>query len=297
MTPPNQSRNIVLVGAGGTVGAPILMALIARGHKVSVLTRPDSARVFPASATTYKLDYNDEAAVAAILTGQDALIMALSWDAYDAQIPLIRAAATARVPYVVPTEFGPDATHPAITAELDVVRAKVPYRRLIEELGVSAWIGVANNPWFEYCMSRAAFGVDLKNRTARLRDNGTTKINCTTLGRVGDSLAALLALPDEELAWYKNGWAFFSSFYVSQRDLLESAMRVTGTKEQDWTVTSADSERSEEQAAEKKTLFSVLFREGWGGDYNAKVVDYARLGLEPENLDEAMKALAEELQA
>ncbi|KAI1075555.1 NAD(P)-binding protein [Whalleya microplaca] len=306
MPPPNQTRNIVLVGASGTIGAPILSALITKGHRVSVLTRPSSNGVFPASVTTHKVDYNDEASAAAILAGQDVLIMALSWKAYDAQVPLIKAAAKARVPYVVPTEFGSDATQPKIMTEIDLMRVKAPYRKLIEDLGVSAWIGITNNPWVEFCMARAALGIDLKEKYAVLVDGGTTKINCTTLKRVGESLAALLALPDEELAQYKNEWAFFSSFYVSQRDLLASAMRVTRTQEQNWTII-----RSSEQAGECRKLdkdkegkgkpmigrlFLILLTERWGGDYNWKVIDYTRLGLKQENLDEVMQNLTEKLQ-
>ncbi len=172
-------------------------------------------------------------------------------------------------------------------------------------------------------MRLGAFGIDLRGggagagtsggsgmlpREAKVFGDGTVKANTTTLRRVGESLAALLALPEAELAaGYRNAWVYSSSFRVSQRDLLESARRVTCMTVEggDWAVVREDPEEVISAAQEEvargnglagiRILFALLFTEGYGGDYEAKVVDYARLGLEPEDLDEAMAELAREL--
>lgn len=60
MSPAKQIRNVALVGASGTVGAPTLSALLAAGHKATVLTRPDSAKNFPSAVTVHVGDYKDE---------------------------------------------------------------------------------------------------------------------------------------------------------------------------------------------------------------------------------------------
>ncbi|RYP46613.1 hypothetical protein DL768_007235 [Monosporascus sp. mg162] len=307
MPDTKQTRNITLVGGSGTIGAPILSALVATGHKVSVLSRPESTATFPSTVTVHKGTYDDEAFITRILQGQEVLILALNYGAVTAQGPLIRAAATAGVAYVVPCEFGSDATHEPLGARLDLFSAKAPFRRLVEDLGASRWIGVVNNPWFEFCMRVGAFGLDLKGRAARVFGDGAQKANFTTLRRVGESLAALLALPDAELAAYGNNWVYFSSFRISQRDLLESAKRVTGTRDEDWTVISEDPEDVIKAAQEEvakgnggagiRILFALLFSEGMGGDYSAKVIDYKKLGLEPEDLDEVMKGLVQEMGA
>lgn len=304
-----QTRNITLVGGSGTVGAPILATLIATGHKVTVLSRPDSTATFPPTVTVRKGSYDDEAFLASALKGQEVLIMALNYAAYGAQAPLIRAAAAAAVPWVVPCEFGSDATHPKLNARVELMNAKRPFRDQIEDLGVSAWLGVACNPWFDFSvrLGALAFGLDLKARTAKVFGKGDVRANFTTLRRVGESLAALLALSDAELGAYRNAWVYFSSFLVSQRDLLASAQRVTGTAERDWDVASEDPEEviktAQEQVAKGngmagvRILFALLFSEGYGGNYEAKVVDYKKLGLEPEDLDQVMKGLAQELGA
>ena len=301
MSATNQTRNITLVGGSGTVGAPILSELVAKGHNVTVLSRPDSSATFPSTVTVHREPHDDESFLEGVLKGQDVLIFALHHSAYETQIPIIKAAAKVGVPYIVPCEFGSDATNDKLNSRIALMNMKRPYRKLIEELGVSSWIGVTCNPWFDFSMRLGFFGLDAKTRTARIFDDGQVKTNFTTLRRVGESLAALLALPETELAQYKNDWVYFSSFCFSQRDLLESAKRVTGTKEKDWSIISENPDEvikaAEEEVAKGNVvagvhiLFALMFSEGHGGDYSTKVVDYKRLGLEPEDLDEALKEL------
>ncbi|KAI0197732.1 hypothetical protein F4808DRAFT_288568 [Astrocystis sublimbata] len=223
--------------------------------------------------------------------------MALAFTAYDAQIPLIKAAAKAGVSYIVPCEFGSDPLHPKLNAENPTMNMKRQYRDLIEELGVSRWIGVVNNPWVEFSIRLGLYGINLKERSATFYDEGDVKGNFTTLTRVGESLAAVLALPAAELSKFDNDFVYFSSFYVSQRDFLASAMRVTGTTEEDWTINSISSDKVLQDAREPSadmttrmmTLFALVFKQGYGGDYSGKVVDYEKLGLAVEDLDTVMK--------
>ncbi|GAP86301.1 putative isoflavone reductase family protein [Rosellinia necatrix] len=305
MAPEKRIRNVTLVGANGTVGAPILSALLAAGHKTAVLTRPGSSASFPPAVTVHVRDYNDVEFIEGCLRGQDVLVMALAFNAYDAQIPLIKAAARAGVPYVVPCEFGSDPTHPKLNAEINIMNMKAPFRKLIEELGVSSWIGVVNNLWVEFTLRLGLYGIDLKKKTATLYDEGDVKGNFTTLTRVGEALAALLALPEAELSRHRNAFVYFSSFYVSQRDLLASAMRATGTAEGDWAVASVSSDKvirdakapSADPMAPAMSLFALMFKHGYGGDYNTKLQDYESLGLPAEDLDAIMKSVAQELGA
>ncbi|KAM0810479.1 hypothetical protein AB5N19_10828 [Seiridium cardinale] len=303
MATSKQARNITIVGGSGTVGTPIVASLVELGiHNLSVITRPDSQAEYPASVKVHKGSYDDEAFLTSALAGQNVLIMALSYLASDAQIPLIRAAAKTKVAYIVPCEFGSDATNVALNQEIILMNAKRPYRDLIEELGVSSWIGVTNNPWFDYCMKGAYFYIDVKQRTAKLLDGGVVKANFSTLDRVGKSLAAVLSLPEAELAKHKNDWVYFSSFLISQSNILDSALRVTDTKREDWTITEGTAKEVRDWAKAETTkgnrmaaaaaLFALMFSDGFGGNYNDKVVDYKKLGLEPEeDLDAVMKKL------
>jgi primosomal protein N'' len=157
-------------------------------------------------------------------------------------------------------------------------------------------------------MKNAFLDIDLKKRTAKLLDGGVVKANFSTLDRVGKSLAALLSLPEAELAKHKNDWVYFSSFLVSQADILESALRATGTKREDWAITDGSAKDVRDWAkaeaakgnhtAAARSLFALMFSDRFGGNYNDKLVDYEKLGLElEENLDEVMKKLVQELDA
>lgn len=74
-------------------------------------------------------------------------------------------------------------------------------------------------------------------------------------------------------------------------------MRATGATEEDWTITSVSSDKVLQDAREPSadlrtrmmTLFALVFKEGYGGDYNSKIVDYQKLGLPAEDLDALMK--------
>ncbi|KAI0405035.1 NAD(P)-binding protein [Xylaria palmicola] len=305
MASTKEARNVALVGANGNIGAPILSALLAAGHKITVLTRPGSSINFPPAVTVHVGDYYDENFALRALKGQEVLIMALGFNAYDAQIPLIKAAAKVGVSYIVPCEFGSDPTHPKLNDELQMMNQKAPFRKLVEDLGVSSWIGVVTNPWVEFSIRLGLYGIDLKEKTATFYDEGNVKGNFTTLTRVGEELAAILALPDSELSEYRNEFVYFSSFYVSQRDFLASAMRATGTTEKDWTITSVSSDKVIQAAKEPSadlmtrmmTLFALVFKDGYGGDYNSKIVDDEKLELKAEDLDTLMKSLAQELEA
>lgn len=115
----------------------------------------------------------------------------------------------------------------------------------------------------------------------------------------------MFTLPEAELSRYKNQFVYFNSFYVSQRDILASAMRATGTTEKDWTIASTSTDKAIQDArdasgdprASAMLLFALVFKEGYGGDYTSKLVDYERFALPAENLDLLLKGLAVELGA
>ena len=66
-------------------------------------------------------------------------------------------------------------------------------------------------------------GIDIKNRTAVLWDGGNAKISTTTVRRAVEAVAVLLSLPDAELAQFQNEMFYVSSFYVTQRELLDAS--------------------------------------------------------------------------
>ncbi|KAK8046641.1 hypothetical protein PG996_014705 [Apiospora saccharicola] len=234
-------KNVAIVGATGTVGTYIVDELLKAGkHQVTAITRQDSTAAIPEGVKVAKVDYDNHDSLIAALRGHDVLIITMSVQApKESQLKLVDAAADAGVRWILPNEWGLDQTNEAL-ADGAFMGAPEPRR--------PSWIGVVCGFWYDFSLggSPLRYGFDFANRSVTLFDEGTQPINTTTFPQVGRAVARLLALPTEEkdksgekkgsLAHFRNGFVYISSFCASQKDMLESALRVTGTKIEDWQV-------------------------------------------------------------
>ncbi|EEA22797.1 hypothetical protein TMatcc_001653 [Talaromyces marneffei ATCC 18224] len=303
----NHLENIAVVGAGGQVGKYIVEALIANGkHKVTALTREGSSNTIPAGVHAIrKIDYAQPSTIADALKGQDALICTLSVRATEEAEKLSRAAAEAGVKWILPNEFGNSKNSEQIDREIIIGVKKGQDRKLIEELAVSSWIGIATGFWYEYSLSAGewSYGFDIKNRAVTFYDDGAKQIDTTTWPQVGLGVANLLALkvlPEDEndksttLSQFRNDFVCLSSFKVSQQQIFGSLLKVTGTSRDDWKITSEPvKERYAMGQAMLQTgdprgfgvlLYSRAFYPDEAGQHPRN--DNADLGLPEEDLDE-----------
>ncbi|KAI0884945.1 NAD(P)-binding protein [Annulohypoxylon maeteangense] len=314
MSPNNHIKKVAIVGATGTVGKFIVEELLKLGkHEVTAISRKDSpsASSIPAGVKVAAVDYSDESTLVNALKGQEVLIITMSTLAPpDTQLQLIRAAAAANVPYVLPNEWGCDMADEQLGKEILLGNSEVPARKLVEELGKSSWIGVVSGFWYEYSlgMGEQCYGMEVKDKTWTFYDDGETKINSSTWPQSGRAVAKLLSLPIEpettggpSLSSYKNKFIYVSSFLVSQKDMFASVLRVTGTKESDWTIKYEDSTKRYQEAQKKvfggdrtafpTLLYSRIFYKDGVGNFEARRGGIANdtLGLPKEDLDEATK--------
>ena len=302
-----QGRKIAMIGASGTVGTPTISSLLDTGiHTITVISRADSQASFPEGIKVKKGEYNDESFLVSALQGQDVLILQLGFGGLASQSILIAAAAKAGVQWVLPTEFGSD--HSArLAQDLPMMTMKNQFREQAEKLGMR-WIGVINNPWFDWSLKQDLWGIDIPARKAVLYNGGNVKFNATTLSGVGRSVAALLSLPDDKLHAYDNRFVYLSCFYTTQNEILQSVLRATGDKESDWEIThSTTEERLKEDEALIaggnpmgfiKGFYAQHLHEGFGGDYQSKALnDAAILGVKGGSLDAAVQSVVDELAA
>lgn len=266
-----------------------------------------------------RIDYADQASIVEALQGQDALVITLGVGAPpEQQTKLIEAAAEANVPWVLPNEWGIDASDPTISKDIPLGVVKAQYHREIEKLGKSSWIGIVCGFWYEYSLPHGpnTFGFDFKNKTVTFFDDGNTRINTTTFRQCGRSLARLLALkvlPDDAtdrspcLAHYRNRNIYISSFNVSQRDILDSVLRVTGTTLNDWKIEHEPSTtryKAGMDAVQKgdftgfvKLLYARIFYQDGTGNFEVhKGLQNDVLGLPKEDLDEHTRIAVEKVQ-
>ncbi|KAJ4171974.1 hypothetical protein NW754_007571 [Fusarium falciforme] len=307
MAPAIQGRKIAITGGSGQLGKPTIESLLKLGvHTITAIQRPEATSTFPSGVIVKKGNLEDEAFLADVLKGQDALVLMPPLpQLVQLQEPAIRAAAKVGVPYVFPSEFGPDPFAGQLVEENGLLIAKKSIRDLIEKLGVSNWVSVAIGPWLDDGLVAGLWGIDAKARKATIWRGADAKANTATTAHTAQAVAAALSLPEADLAKYKNKAVYTPSFYLTQREILDAVQRATGTTDADWDIESRNVNEVAKEYEEKISqgdsfapfvkFFVTHFLEGHGGDFNHKV-DAAelkkleQLGLQKENLDQVVKA-------
>ena len=287
-------------------------SLLATGkHTITALTRTDSKSTLPPGVITKQIDYDDHSSIVSALQGQDALVITLSTFAPPGQQEkLLKAAAAANVPWVLPNEWSPDSQHEGLVKDVFPFHHMPEARAKIEELGKSSWIAVTCGFWYEWSLAiPAAFGIDLAGKEATLFDEGTTKMTISTWPQVGRAVAALLSLPIKAedgdstrcLEHFRNKNVYVGSFTVSQKEMLESALRVTGTKMEDWKITYEPAVERYQKAKEDlkkgdrmafaRQMYTRVFYPDDSGNFEKRVgLQNEMFGLPKEDMDEATRA-------
>ncbi|TWU72069.1 hypothetical protein ED733_003489 [Metarhizium rileyi] len=306
MAPKGQGRKIAIIGASGQIGKPTVEALLSHGgHTITALQRPEATRTFAEEVIVKKGNLEDETFLTDALKGQDAVVLMPPLShLLKLQEPAVRVAAKVGVPYVFPAEFGPDPFAGKLVGENELLRAKKKIRDLVEELGVSSWVSIAVGPWLDDCLKAGLWGIDYKARKATLWHGADARANTASIAHAGEALAAVLSLPEADLAKYKNKAVYAPSFFLTQREILEAVQRVTETTDADWDIETRDVKEVETEYEEKikqgdgvapYTKFIVThFLKGHGGDFQnkideAEVEKLGRLGLQKETLEQVIK--------
>jgi hypothetical protein len=286
-------------------------ALLKTGrHAVTAITRVDSNGTLPEGVQVKKVDYSNPSSLVEALQGQDALIITMAPMAPpDTQSKLIQAAADASVPWVLPNEWSPDTANEALVKDVFPFQKMRKARDLIEQLGKSSYIAVITSFWYEWSLAvPASYGFDFANRTVTLFDDGETKINTSTWPQVGRAVASLLSLPihpegqdkDRCLDRFRNSQVYVSSFTVSQKDILDSVLRVTQTSLDDWKVTKEPAKerylggieamKKGDMMGFARMMYTRVFYPDDSGNFEkTKGTSNDLLGLPKENIDEATK--------
>ncbi len=251
-------KNIAIVGAGGRSGKFIVESLAQSGkHQITAITRPDSTSTMPAGVNDVKkVDYTDHSSLVEALKGKEVLIITLNVFAPpDSSTWLVDAAIEAGIKWIIPNEWGVDLSKVDTAGdESPLTKALLKMRQYVgvKGAGRTQYIGIACSFWYEFSLagSEARYGFDFEKKTLTLIDGGSIKLNTTTFPQVGRAVARLLALkeyPDNEsdkspcLSQFANGSVFISSFFIDQRDMFASVLRVTGESEDDWTISPENS--------------------------------------------------------
>ena len=300
-----QFKNIMIIGASGRLGPFILSAFLDDSNfNVSVLTRDSSKHAFPDTVKVHRVaDTYPEAELVTAFQGQDVVISLISPGANSIQTTLIDAAIKAGVKRFIPSEFGGDVWNDKAMALLPQrfgpKQETVKYLRSKEGSGLT-WTAIVTGTFFDFAMKLGYMGFNMKERKARIVDDGSKKWSTTTLHTVGQAVKKAMLLPMEETA---NKYLYVDSFTVNQNEVLVAFEKVTGEK---WEVERVDGEEEKKTGLElsakgemKGMMMLIRYWNavgGHGGDYMLyKKGHNDLLGLQKESLDEEVARLLKEV--
>ena len=307
MSSSNRITNVAIVGASGRQGSAITAELLKTGqHNVTAITRVGSESPIPQGVKTTKVNYDEHAGLVKALNGHQALIITLGTRTPpEVQSNLIRAAGDAGVAWILPNHWSPDTEDEQLCKDVPFFETSKTTLHEIKQYGKSSYIAVACGFWYEWSLAiYDSYGFDIQNRKVTFFDDGKTRVNTSTWPQVGRAVAKLLSLPikaegrDGErcVERFRNGYLRVSSFAVSQEDMLASLLRVTGTKEADWSVESVSAKKCWEEAMDAmqkgdhqafvKVMYTPVFYKNGPGLYETKGLANELLGLPEEELDE-----------
>ncbi|WP_421415801.1 SDR family oxidoreductase [Agrobacterium tumefaciens] len=120
---------ILVIGSTGTIGTPLVKALLARGESVKAASRTGKAAE---GAEGVRFDYTDASTYTDAFDGVDRLFLILAGgrlDAIDALTPVVEEAARRNVKIVFLSVFGVDADDsiPYRQVELKIIASGAPY--------------------------------------------------------------------------------------------------------------------------------------------------------------------------
>lgn len=275
------------------------------------MTRIDSKGTLPAGVNIAQVNYDDDGqSLVTALQGQQFLVITLSILAPpETHKKLVQAAVKAGVPYIMPNAYGPDIQN--ISLREDDLYGATSFQRCteIESTGAS-YIAMVCGFWYEWSLALGEpwFGFDIKNKKVTFFDDGKTRVNVSTWRQCGRALAVLLSLPESgtspAVSQWKNKPFYIASFRVSQRDMLNSIHRVTGTTDMDWEITYEPTAQRYKNGINEmqkgirtgfaKALYSRGFFPNGDGDYeSSRGLANDLIGLPKEDLDEATQRTVE----
>ncbi|KAF2871675.1 hypothetical protein BDV95DRAFT_607093 [Massariosphaeria phaeospora] len=237
-------KNIILAGATGSIGAPILTALLAQpSFNTTILSRTNSTATFPAHVPVTRVSPAFTVAeLTAAFTGQDAVIVALSavpvtQDASEAglQYRLIDAAVAAGVKRFIPSEFGAnnlDVRARSVVPVYDSKGCMLEYltRKAEASGGKFTFTSISCGSWIDWALSAPQssnfLSIDVAARRATIYDSGTSRFSATLLPHTG--LAVARALSPLHCAATANTQIFLSDFVASARSIVAALEKASG---------------------------------------------------------------------
>lgn len=242
-------KNILVIGATGNTGTPIVHALLSHpaNYNVTALTRNASSANFPQAVKVIESD-SSLSSLRMSFQNQDAIVSCAHASQIKTQIQWIDLAIEAGVRRFIPSEFGMDSAVQGAEKFLPLLGVKkfvVDHLRANEDK--ITWSTLITGMFFDWAMTISfPRSWDVPNRKATVYDDGEYKGEWTNTTRVGEAIAAILSPEHEEET--RNQYVYINSFSVSQNAVLAELEKVTGVTFEVESDTTANLEAKARQA-------------------------------------------------
>ena len=179
---------------------------------------------FLESVRVIRVDYSSIPDLTTALTGQDAVVSALTTSAMDTQLPLIQASIAAGVKRFIPSEFSANTDNPK-SATLPVYQSKIKVHRHLKGLESNhplfTYTLIRTGPFLDYCLNHGFF-LDFKAETTPFYDGGDRPFSTTSLATIGRAVVGILQHLDET----GNRVVFVHDVVTTQRKILAIAEKL-----------------------------------------------------------------------
>ncbi|KAK4551911.1 hypothetical protein LTR86_010812 [Recurvomyces mirabilis] len=235
-----RSQNVIVLGATGNVGFPVVKALATdpAQFKVTAVTRDKSKACFPPGVQVEESDLSQDS-LRTIFKGQDAIVSCLSTSAIDQQKRIVNLAAECSVARFIPSEYGLDYSGPDAVKFFPVAKTKVEileHIRTFEER--MTWTTLVVGAFFDPMFGTPGlFGWSLPQRRLTVFDGGDVLFETTTFAQIGAVIATILS--PAHLKETMNQTVYVNSFTTTQNEIAAAVGRITGkelTKTHDTTA-------------------------------------------------------------
>jgi nucleoside-diphosphate-sugar epimerase len=290
-------KNILLVGAAGSMGSVMLTALQAEpSFTVTVLRRESSKAAAPEGIRSVTVpDSYPTADLVAAFRGQDVVVNCMTSLSVADQLRMVDAALEAGVQRYVPSEFGLNNARPDAQALNSVFADKGRVRaRLVRGQDALEWMAVSCGMWLRWSVAHEFLGVHARERRMVFWDDGEGIFSCTTEENTARGLVEALRRRGET----SNRNIMLSDFAVSQRELLACIEKVQGAK---YTVEHINTDelirekqeavRNGDQSATYALIETGFVTGRFGGHLEKEPGEIMnkKLGLEEHTLEEVVK--------
>ncbi|KAI0435249.1 hypothetical protein F5Y09DRAFT_349637 [Xylaria sp. FL1042] len=225
--------NVAVLGASGTLGRTIILALLQNRFAVTAIVRPNG-KPFDQVGVTYKVSsYDDPATLTDALQNQDAVIEAFNPAAAINQSVIVQASLMAGVKHLVTPDFSSDTFNPHVD-DLKIFEPKRQAQRVLEAAvessnGALSWTAIIVGAWYDWAIETGQFWIDKDSRTVTKFGSGDQKTSISRLDLCGKAVVAVLRSPDQ----FRNRPAYFQSHSVSTNELASILKETSGD---DWNI-------------------------------------------------------------